>query len=73
MANGAYARLLAWAEMEGHQLKVQKLATTNGHDWTIDVDVDEPVEFSSHGRGKSIDDAAELVLGDLQTVGVTVE
>jgi hypothetical protein len=73
MASGEYTRLKAWAEMEGHQLNVSKVATASGTEWTIGVAVDEPVTFSSHGRGKSIDDAAEQVLADLQTVGVTVE
>jgi hypothetical protein len=73
MGSGVYSRLLAWAEMEGHDLKVAKLATASGDEWTIGVSVDEPVTFSTNGRGESIDDAAEQVLADLQTVGVTVE
>jgi hypothetical protein len=73
MASGAYARLLAWAEMQGHELKVTKTVTSGGDEWTIGVAVSEPVTFSSQGRGKSIDEAAGHVLADLQTVGVTFE
>ena len=73
MASGEYARLLAWAETEGNELKIAKVATATGNEWTIGVAVTEPVTFSSNGRGTSIDEAAGQVLADLQTVGVHLE
>lgn len=72
MANGDYARLMAWAENEGHDLQVAKVDTASGYEWTIGVAISEPVTFSCNGRGTSIDEAAERVLADLQTVGVEI-
>lgn len=73
MAAGAYDRLLAWSKTTGYTLQVQKVPTKNGYEWTISLTIRDPVDFSTQGRDRNIDGAADSVIEDLATVGAKVE
>ena len=73
MSEGAYKRLLAWSGETGHHLDVRKVPMPSGsYDWTIAIDVADPVSFSASGLAPGVDGAAESVIKDLETVGITI-
>jgi hypothetical protein len=72
MADGSYERLLAWSKKGHETLKVDRVEATNGSVWSISIMINDPVLFSAHGRGATIDDAAGDVIEQLETVGASV-
>lgn len=72
MAAGAYQRLLNWSKANSELLRVSKAREASGYEWHIALSVDVPVAFSTTGRGKTIDEAAQRAIDDLETVGVSV-
>jgi hypothetical protein len=64
----AYKRLLAWGEQKGVTPKVKKAGSEQGWRYSIDVAIDDPVEYLASGVGATIDDAAAKVIEELETV-----
>ena len=74
MAKGSYKKLLAWANENGHDLAVEKSPVAGGAvGWKVTVSIDDPVTFQATGAATDIDDAADLVLADLETVGAQID
>ncbi len=74
MSETPYKALLAWAEENGHVVKVSK-AGLEGLEpsWTVSVTVDDPVKFTAVGSAGTIDQAAQKAMADLRTVGVPLK
>jgi hypothetical protein len=72
MAEGAYARLLAWATKEGVTLNVSKSPTDRGVRWSISLQITSPVKFHASGYAEDVDKTATSVIADLATIGVNV-
>ena len=68
----SYARLLAWSENADEPLEVKRNAFGE-ESWTIAASVSEPVAFSAHGEGDTLDEAAQHVINQLRQVGVAIE
>jgi hypothetical protein len=70
MAKGDYARFLEWAKAWnlGPEVK-QGTDGRNAQWWSIGVTIMTPVSFSAYGRGPTVDDAAAIVIGQLETAG----
>jgi hypothetical protein len=73
LATGAYERLLAWSVKTGNNLSVSKGVTANkGLQWSIHVAIVKPVAFTASASSSTIDEAANKIIEDLQTVRETV-
>lgn len=70
--SSSYARLLAWSENADEPINVTR-NTEGGESWSIAARVTEPVTFSAHGDGGTIDEAAQQVIDQLGKVGVAID
>lgn len=67
-SEGAYKRLVAWSEARAATPKVVKSGSEQGWRYSINVAIDDPVEYLASGVGATIDDAAAKLIEELETV-----